>query len=439
MAGMKRRDDDDDDDDDDEEEEELDLIVFQGPLSGNKVDLAANARLVQAGLVPAKRLLTDAIRRRADTIRIEPRGERASVSLLIDGVAYPGTKLPRTLANAVTQIMKLVAGLDPKLRARRQQGALKAEREGIPFELSVDATPLEEGERLIVRLRNLKAKLNTLEDLGFPPHVKAKLREMTGKRHGSVVVCGPAGSGVTTLLFALLRGIDLYMYSIVSVNQIGPGDVYNISVFDINEGDDLTKTCERIKRAEADGVYTDPLRDSEYIRQAFQAAEKLTMISEMQAKDAAHALAQICETVQNPELVASVLEGIYSPKLLRTLCSCKQAFRPNPKLLEKVGLPSDLKVLYRKFEYVESEDDDDEEPEICEKCDGLGYLGRAAMLEILEMTDGMKEVIKTNPTVDRIKEQMRRDKMQTFHRDGLRLVAEGKTSLEELQRVFKGG
>jgi type II secretory ATPase GspE/PulE/Tfp pilus assembly ATPase PilB-like protein len=425
-------------DDDDEDDEDVELVAFQGAVNGKEVDLSANARLAQAGLIPAKELVTDALQRRAETVKLEIKGERAQVTLYVDGIAYSGGKMARPQAVAVTQMMKLLAGLDAKLKGQPQSGGVKVDWQGTPYEVSVDTQPAADGsDKLTLRTRNLKAKMSTMEDLGFSASLKATLRDISSKRHGLVLVVGPPGSGITTSVFAYLKGLDLYMYSAFSIVKMGSREVYNVQKFEANEGDSLEFTMERMIRSEADVIFVDPIRDAETAKTCAKIAEKVTILGEMPAKDAASAIVQLRDWVGDGAAVANVIEGIFSQKLIRTLCSdCREAFRPNPKLLAKVGLPPETKVLYRKFE-PEPDEKTGEMPDPCEKCNGSGYFGRIAMVELITPSDGVKKLVAEGATADAIKAQARADGMLTLHKDGLRLVAEGKTSLEELQRVFK--
>lgn len=424
---------------DDDDDEEIELVSFLGALNGKSADLAANARLAQAGLIPAKELVTDAITRRAEMVRVEPKGERASVTMMVDGVAYAGSRLSKQQALAITGMLKLLGGMDAKLRGRAQSGGLKADLEGVPYEVLIDVTPLPEGaERLVVRLRNLKVKLDTPDDLAYSQFVKTKIRELTSRRRGLLLVVGPPNSGTTTTLFGVLRGIDVYLFSIFSIANLGTRDVYNINKFEVNESDDLEASLMRMKRAEADVVLVDPLKDAETAKTLLEAAEDVCLLTEMAAKDSVAAVMQLIQWTGNPALVAKGLDGVFSQKLIRLLCTdCREAFRPNPKLLEKVGLPPETKVLYRKGEPAVDEKTGEEDPP-CEKCNGVGYYGRVAMIELLTPSDELRKLISTgNATAEQIRAQARNDGMLTFQKDGLRLVAEGKTSLEELQRVFK--
>jgi type IV pilus assembly protein PilB len=414
-----------------EEEEEVDLVLFQGALNGKDTNLAGNARLVEAGLIPAKELVTDGLLRRAGTIRVEPKGEKAAVTHVIDGVAYPGQRLSRQEALAITQMMKLLAGLDTKERKKAQAGGLKAEFNEEPWELYVNAAPMEGGvERLTIRTSNLKQKLDTPADLNFPGNLKLQIREAVTKK-GIFLVAGGPSSGVTTTLFATVRGLDCFTSQIFTVGDVGTRKLDNITAFQWNEGDTLENTLQRVIRVDADTVVLDPIKDAETAKMLTTVCESIALVGEIAAKDAISGLLQMVKWIGDPAVAAKSIAGVLSQKLLRTLCpECRQAFRPNAQFLKNAGLPLEAKVLYRKPKPVEGE-------ETCSKCGGIGYFGRIAMFEYLEMTDEMRQLVASNPEAPAVKAQMRKEKMLMLQQDGLRLVAAGKTSLEELQRVFK--
>jgi len=427
--------------DEEEQEKELEQVLFQGALSGAEVNLGANARLVEAGLVSAKALVTDALARRAHMIRIEPKGQAAAVIMVVDGVPYPGGRLSKQQALAVTQMLKLLAGLDVKQRKKPQSGGIKAEYQETSFELQVKSTPVKTGaERLVVRVRNPNEKLERAEDLGFTEELKAKIREIGSQRQGVLLVCGPPYSGTTTTTYVVLRTIDAYIYSIFSIAHTRDRDVFGVTEFEVKPDDDLSATVQRIIRSEADVIFLDPLRDAETVKVIFSEQDKVTFLSEFTAKDAAQGVLQLIAWLGDPKRVAEGLRAIISQKLIRPLCDrCKEAYRPNPKLIAKVGLPPETKTLYRPPKpKPPTPDQPPEEVEPCQKCGGIGYFGRIALIEVLEMTDAMRQLVASGPKKPaEIRALARKEKLLTLQKDGLRLVTEGKTSLEELQRAFK--
>ena len=335
-------------------------------------------------------------------------------------------------------MLKLLCGLDPKLKGQAQEGGVKVDFHGLPYELTLQATPQPTGaDRIILKTRNLKENKSTLEDLGYPASLKATLREISSHRKGLVIFAGPPGSGVTTASYAFLKGLDLYMYSTYTIVKMGSREVYNVQQFEQNEGDDYAFTLERMIRSEADVIFLDPIQDAAMAKIAAGAADRVTILAEMPAKDAASGIVQFADWIGDRAKTAELLAGFFSQKLIRTLCpACRQAFKPNPKLLQKVGLPPETKAPYRKPEH-EPDPKTGELPDPCEKCGDVGYFGRIAMVEAVLPSDTIRKLITDGASADQIKAQARAEGMLTLHKDGLRLVAEGKTSLEELQRVFK--
>ena len=180
-------------------------------------------------------------------------------------------------------------------------------------------------------------------------------------------------------------------------------------------------------------VLVDKIDSAEIVKNILERQNEITIISEITARDAASGVESFAKLSGDPQAAAEALRGVFSQKLIRRLCDkCKQPYRPNPKLLQKIGLPETVQTLYRPYKPEEGED-----VRPCKKCGGSGYLGRIAMLEVIEMTDGIKALVAAGKSAAEIKAQARKEKMLAIKDDGLRLIADGITSIEELQRVFK--
>ena len=427
------------DDEDDEDEEEIELVLFQGALNGNEPNMKENQRLVQAGLNPAKELVTDGLSRRAETIRVEPKGERSQVAFLVDGMPYAGGKLTKPQGLAITQMLKLLAGLDIKVRNQPQTGGIKAEWTDQKYELVVQTKPQQDGSELLtVKSRNLKNAIITPDELGMSDALKKKIREWSSHHKGLCLSVGAPNTGVTTTAFGMLRGVDCYMYQVHTLRDLGTREVINVTPYKINPDDTLEQTLMRVIRVESDCVFVEPLLNADVAKVLFSIQDKIALMSEMPAKDCASAIAQLVQWMGDASVVANGLMGLINTKLIRKICpDCKQAYRPNPKLIAKVGLPSDTKTLYRKPVPTEDEQGEIEEPDPCEKCSDTGYFGRIGIYEFIEMSDGVKEAITSGGDANAIRTVARKEGMLTFSKDALRHVAKGITSLEELQRVFK--
>ena len=424
-----------------EQEPDVEQVLFQGPLYDRECNLKANAKLVQAALVAVKQMISDALARRAHTILLEPREGRVSIRFVIDGVPYPAAAVPGQKGAAMVQMIKLLAGLDINQRRESQNGGIKAEFEKIPYHLMVESASVGgNAEKIRIKVDNRKVVRSKPQDIGFPDHLKAKIREFTEHRSGVVLICGPPDTGVTTLSTAIIHSVDPYLYSVYNLAWKNTRELINVAEFKPEPGHDLEISLDRIIRREADVIYMDPLISPQDTQTVFQYADRLSFIAEIPANSPAEAVRKLIEWVGVDEVIKN-LRCIVTQKLIRKLCDdCKQAFRPNPLLLKKLGLPPETSVLYRaplppppddpKAQTIE---------ELCADCDGVPYHGRVAAFEMFEMTDTMKEVIAAGASPEAIRQQMVTDGQTTLQKDAIRLVAAGKTSLEEVQRTFNPG
>lgn len=424
-----------------EQEPDIEQVLFQGPLFGREANLKANARLVQAALVPVKQMVSDSLARRAHTILMEPREGRIAIRFMIDGLPYPSAAVPGQKGVAMVQMVKLLAGLDPNDRKNAQSGGIKAEYDKIPYNLMVESVPAGNGtERVRIKAENRKVVLQKPADVGFPAHLKQKIRQFTSDRSGVILVCGPPDSGVTTLSIIALHCVDPYLYSVYNLAKLQGRELINVTDFTPEEGHDLELTFDRLLRREADVMFLDPLTSPQDAQTIFQYADRLSFIMEIPANTPIEAVRKTIEWVGIDDVLKG-LRCVITQKLIRKLCDdCKQAFRPNPMLLKKLELPPETTVLYRAP--VPPPPDDPKAQtveELCADCGGSPYHGRAAAFEMLEMTDTMKEVIAAGAAPEEIRRQMAADGQTTLQKDAIRLVAEGKTSLEEIQRTFSPG
>jgi type II secretory ATPase GspE/PulE/Tfp pilus assembly ATPase PilB-like protein len=424
-----------------EREPDVEQVLFQGPLFDRECNLKANSRLVQAALVPVKQMISDALSRRAHTILLEPREGRVAIRFVIDGVAYPAAAIPGQKGVAMVQMIKLLSGLDVNDRRTAQSGGIKAEYEKIPYHLMVESTSIGgKAEKLRIKVDNRKVVRQKPQEIGFPEHLKSKIRKFTEHRSGVILICGPPDSGVTTLATVVLHCIDPYLYSVYNLADRNDRELINVADFKPEPGHDLEISFDRIIRREADVLYMNPLTSPQDTQTIFQYADRLSFVAEIPANNPTEALRKLIEWVGVDDVLKH-LRCIVSQKLIRKLCDdCKQAFRPNPMLLKKLGLPPETSVLYRaplppppddpKAQTIE---------ELCADCDGVPYQGRVAAFEMFEMTDTMKEVVAHGADPEAIRKQMTLDGQTTLQKDAIRLVAEGKTSLEEVQRTFNPG
>lgn len=425
---------------DDYDDDEIEFVLFKGAMDGTQANLAENAKLVQVGLERAKGLITDALSRRAEKVRIDPKDAKTSaITLFVDGMAFSGGRISRQEALAITQMLKLLAGLDIANRTAPQSGGIFASYNETDYELLIESQPLKggAGERLIVRCVNTLARIETPADAGFPEAIKERIRELTSQKRGVVIVAGPPDSGLSTTAMATLRSIDAYLYNIYCCADLGGREIIHVTNFRGEEGDTQEQMLARAIRKECDVIFVDPIKSPEATKDVFDVADEVCLVGEMPAANAAAAILQAAQWLGTPKTVAQGLSAVVTPKLIRKLCDdCREAYRPNAKLVAKVGLPTETTVLYRQGKE-RDEETGEVRPVACLNCGGLGYYGRTVLLEMIEMTDELREAVGNGASAAEIKSLAKSQNMPTHRSEGLRLVGEGVTSLEELQRAFQ--
>ena len=430
--------------DDDDSEEEIEYVLFQGATNGQEANLEENRKLAAAGLPLAKEVVTEALALRAEMFKVEPQGPKALVTFFVDGMKRPGPRLPIQRANALVQMLKLLGGGDVKVRDKPQRCGLNAEYRELPFELAIKTrpTPPAKGqkapaEHLTVVFRNTKTNRATPEDIGIPEVVKERVRHYGKSNAGVILVVGSPESGLTTTALCALRCVDSYMYQCYIMGDPGTRTVLNVPVFEPEDGHTLEHTFKRIQRNEGNLVYMVELTDPDVVKDVIQGSMEMTFMSELYARDAADGITKFVELVGNPALAAEQLRMVMSHRLIRKLCpKCKEAFRPNPKLLVQVGLPEDTETLYRKARPPEPDEKTGELPEPCRACEGTGFRARAAVFEMIDVSEEMKAVIAGGGDSAAIRKQSKEEKQLSCQKDALRLVLDGATGLDELQRAF---
>ncbi|MDQ3331732.1 MAG: Flp pilus assembly complex ATPase component TadA, partial [Planctomycetota bacterium] len=255
---------------------------------------------------------------------------------------------------------------------------------------------------------------------------------------GAVFCCGPGGSGVTTTTFGILRALDPYTRTILTLGDTEGRKLIAMNPFEWEASEGLERGIQRVLRIEPNVLFVDPVRDAETAKLLFKYSDTVSFVGELPAKDVATGVQQLVQWTGDTNVVAEGLNALVSPKLIRKLCEkCKQVFKPNPKAIAKLGLPPETHVLFRPPRPPVAGTPEADAWVPCHKCGGIGYLGRTGIFEILEMSPGMKDVVRAGGSPQQIRQQMKADGMQLFQKEALRLVAEGVTALEEVQRVFQ--
>lgn len=405
-------------------------IRFIGKSSTGKGDDEARARQAEnsRGFLAAKELIYDAILRRSTDVHLEPKTEELSARYRIDGVMYPTEPFDRTVGDAIINIFKVLSAMDITEKRKPQDGSFRAELEGRLIDFRVATQGTRDGEKMSLRILDQSNSVSRLGELGMRKQLQDKIKEVIKQPHGMFLSCGPTGAGKSTTLYAALNELDSFQQNIITVEDPVEYKMKNVTQIEINTkaGQTFAGSLRSILRQDPDVVMIGEIRDDETARIACQAANTGHMVfSTVHANDTISALYRLIDLGVEPFLLSSALSGILGQRLVRKLCNdCKEGYKPKPDMLKQLGLPPDkVESFYRPPTNPESQ---------CPTCAGLGYKGRVGVFELFVISDRIRDMVRENAPMTTIKAEARKNGMLYMKEEGLRLVAKGVTSIDEL-------
>jgi len=373
-------------------------------------------------------ILIQAIKDRASDIHIEPFEKQLRLRYRIDGVLYDSTPPPKAIQSALTSRIKIMAMLDIAERRLPQDGRFRIKVAGRDVDLRVSVLPTVHGEKIVMRVLD-KATLNTnLEALGLDPDDLAKFKAAIDAPHGMILMTGPTGSGKTSTLYAVLTQLNTPDVNIVTVEDPVEYQMQGINQVQVKPEIGLTfaSGLRSILRQDPDIVMVGEIRDSETADIAVKAA--LTghlVLSTLHTNDAPGAIARLVDMGIEPFLVSSSLLMVCAQRLIRKICPhCKESVKVPPDVIKRLGLnPEEVAnhTFYRGHG--------------CSRCKETGFMGRMAILEVLSITDAMREQILHNSSAQVVRELALKEGMKTLKMAGFNKAKAGLTSLEEVLRV----
>ena len=372
-------------------------------------------------------MLTEAIRKGASDIHIEPFEKRLSVRYRVDGVMNKLMEPPQQAAAQVISRIKVMAKLDIAEKRLPQDGRISLRLAGRPVDVRVSTLPSGHGERVVLRLLDKQAGRLNLEHLGMADESRENLEKALKLPHGILLVTGPTGSGKTTSLYAALTKLNNARSTILTVED--PIEYYldGIGQTQVNTKVDLTfaRGLRAILRQDPDIVMVGEIRDLETAEIAVQAS--LTghlVLSTLHTNTAVGSVTRLRDMGVEPFLLSSSLVGLVAQRLVRILCNeCKTAHTPSRAEYETLNIdPAEDVTIYL--------------PHGCTKCNHSGYVGRTGIYEVVLVDESLRNMIHDGSAEHEI-ETYARTKYAGITDDGIRLVIKGDTSLEEVLRVTR--
>jgi general secretion pathway protein E len=390
-------------------------------------DKAPAVKLVHA-------MLLQAIRQRASDVHLEPGESGLRVRFRIDGVLYDRAMLRRDVQEGVASRVKVMGRMDIAERRLPQDGGVTVRVGDRRIDLRIATLPSQHGERVVMRLLDKSAGLLTLDGLGFAPDDLGRVRRILELLHGIVLVTGPTGSGKTTTLYAMLSALNSAQLNILTLEDPIEYQLPGVTQTQVSVKKGLTfaRGLRSIVRQDPDIIMVGEIRDLETATIAIQSSLTGHLVfSTLHTNDAPSSATRLLDLGVEPYLVASSVNAILAQRLARTVCPACREMRPLDERTARLRGWSDEDLAYLKNLGCTQT----AEGKGCAECFGSGFRGRTAIFELLVMTDELRDLVVRHTSAGDLKKAALSKGFVTLRKDGLRRVAAGVTTLDEVWSV----
>jgi len=370
-------------------------------------------------------LISDAVRKGASDIHIEPYERSLRVRFRIDGTLYEMMSPPFRMKAAITSRLKIMAELDIAERRVPQDGRIKLRLLGRTIDLRVSSLPTIFGEKVVMRILD-KGNLNIdLGKLGFQEQAYTDFSRAIAQPYGMVLVTGPTGSGKTTTLYSALSKINVPEVNIMTAEDPVEYNLEGINQVLVHDDIGLTfaAALRSFLRQDPNIIMVGEIRDIDTGSIAVKAA--LTghlVLSTLHTNDAPSTINRMVDMGIEPFLVASSTNLIMAQRLLRKVCKdCGGDVKLHPEALRELGI-SDAAAAKEAFK----------EGKGCINCNNTGYKGRVGVYEVMPMSPRIRDMVLDRASTTDIKKQAVSEGMLTLRADGLLKLKKGVTTAEEV-------
>ena len=406
---------------------------------GGKSDEKNQANFINArqsaGYLPTKEIVHSAVEHRADKIMMDFAPDSLAVKFQVDGVWHDGDDQHDETSEDILEVVKLLSGIEPEQRGKRQSGQFEATVKGEKFNCQMVAQGTKTGERALINMSGAKTGFASLEELGMREKMIEQYKDMMLSDNGILILSAMPSGGLSTALNVSLRSTDRLLRDFISLEEAKSRleEVENVDpeIYDAAAGEKPTDKLPTLIRKQPDVMIVPDLPDAETAKMICDAAaEDQLVFTTIRAKEGVEALLRVLLLKVPAETFAPVVIGVLNQRLVRVLCpTCKESYEPSPALLKKLGIPAGrVEELFRH-----PEDPD----EVCGDCQGIGYKGRTAIFELVTVDDRMREALRKQPKLDVLRKASRLAGNRTLQEEGIAAVVRGITSLPELMRVLK--
>lgn len=373
-------------------------------------------------------IIQEAVSLRASDIHIEPFADRIRVRYRIDGVLVERDSPPRRLLAPMLSRIKIMASIDIAEKRRPQDGRIKAVIGGKHYDLRLSILPTVHGQSAVMRILDRASIQLSIKDLGFSEEEYQKFQTVIKRPNGIFLVTGPTGSGKTTTLYAALNELNRPDRKIITAED--PVEYYlpGINQVEVKHqiGLDFARIIRAMLRQAPNIILVGEIRDHETAEIAIQASLTGHLVfSTLHTNDAPSAITRMADIGVQPFLIASSVIAIMAQRLTRLVCpKCKEPDKPPVNEIKEAGLTPE-QIAAATFMRGRG----------CNHCHHSGYRGRLAIIEMLKMTGGMREMTFNREPTQMIRRKARLLGMKTLLEDGVAKACRGVTTLEEVLSI----
>ncbi|MBU1729951.1 GspE/PulE family protein [Patescibacteria group bacterium] len=367
----------------------------------------------------------------ASDIHVEPLFNRVRIRFRVDGELFTSIFLPNNVHSAVIARIKILANLKLDEKRKPQDGRFTARIEGRKVDFRVSTFPTQYGEKVVMRILDQEKGIRTLEELGLSVSNLSLLKKSIQAPYGIILITGPTGSGKSTTLYSMLNAIDCEKFNVVSLEDPIEYNIPGISQSQVQPqiGYTFATGLRSILRQDPDIIMVGEIRDKETAHLAIHAALTGHLVfATLHTNNAIGAIPRLVDMGIDPYLISPTLIMAIAQRLIRVLPQSKESVPVDESfqiMIDKqfVDLPMQFKEkLNLKGSFYRAK---------TEKKQTLGMSGRVAVLEILEITNNIKNVILTNPTEAAIWKVARENGMLTMKEDAIIKAFGGMITFEE--------
>jgi type IV pilus assembly protein PilB len=370
-------------------------------------------------------ILTQALKKRASDIHIEPEEDILRIRYRVDGSLHDVFRIPKINQNAIIARIKIISNLDITESRVPQDGRFKVKFEGQEVDFRVSGLPTTFGQKFVLRLLDKSNLTIGLDKLGFSEEPTRVFKEAIAKPFGMILVIGPTGSGKSTTLYSVLNQLNTPERNIITIEDPVEYQLEGITQIQVKPEIklDFASGLRSLLRQSPDVIMIGEIRDSETADIAIKAS--LTgqlVLSTLHTNDAISSITRLIDMGVEPFLVASSLIMLCAQRLARKIClKCRKPIEVRKDFLQNIGF-KEKAIFYTA--------------EGCKYCNNTGFYGRIAILEAVIIDDQIREMVIKKKSLDEIKEYAAtKCNMKTLRDDAFLKVKEELTTLDEALRI----